>query len=92
MYGALHVYCDMNFSVLEKLPSCCLNETSQLSEYCLKTFLNHKIVDCQSKLMALVMVYFGILCDRMLLMFTIPSRNCQSRIQSLFYINLNDKQ
>ena len=30
----------------------------------------------QSTWTALVMVYFGVLCDRMPLMFTIPRRNC----------------
>ena len=33
----------------KKLPPCCQKKTSQLSKYCLKTFLSPKIVDLQSK-------------------------------------------
>ena len=34
------------FCYRKKLPSCCLNETSQSLKYCLKTFLSHK--NCES--------------------------------------------
>ena len=54
MYGPLVVCFDITFfSVLEKLcclkKSCCLNETSQSSKFCSKTFLSHKTVNRQSK-------------------------------------------
>ena len=53
---------------------------NQSSKCCLKTFLSLKIVDRQSKEMTLVMLYFGILCGRMRLLFTIQRKICQSII------------
>ena len=44
--------------------------TKHSSKYCLKTLTNHKIVDRHSKWIALLMVYFGNLWDRIALMLT----------------------
>ena len=44
--------------------------TKHSSKYCLKTLTNHKIVNRHSKWIALLMVYFGNLWDRIALMLT----------------------
>ena len=45
-----------------------------------------KSVDCQLKLKTLVMVYFGLFCDRIPLMFTIPRRNFHQFAANLIFI------
>ena len=87
MHDPLHVCCDKNyFYVLEEFTILFLSEISQSSKYYLNTILSRKIMDHQSKSMALVMVCFGTLCDRMLLMFTIPRRNYHQYAAKLIFM------
>ena len=82
--GVIHLL--IYFLFQKKIPSCCLSETSQSLNYCLKTFLSHTSMDRQSKQMALVMVYFGISYDRMPLMFAITRRNCHQYAANLIFV------
>ena len=66
----------VNFLFQKKLSSCCLNET----------IVQIESIDRQSKQMALMTVYFGILYVRMPLMFIITRRTCYQYVANLTFM------